>query len=94
MGSLGDISLYATGVAVFAFVMSIFEKMCPKELEEEAHRSKGRVEEHSRRQSPSFLGLVVLTGSLQIKCHCLRKCSRGKNLWSTVLAETWHRSWV
>ena len=29
-----------------------------------------------------------------IKCHCLRKCSRGKNLWSTVLAETWHRSWV
>ena len=39
--------------------------MCPKELEEEAHRSKGRVEEHSR-QSPSFLGHVFLTGSLQI----------------------------
>ena len=29
-----------------------------------------------------------------IKCHCLRKCSRGQNLWSTDLAETWHRSWL
>ena len=28
------------------------------------------------------------------KCHCLRKCSRGQNLWSTDLAETWHRSWL
>ena len=28
------------------------------------------------------------------KCHCLRKCSRGQKLWSTNLAETWHRSWV
>ena len=27
-------------------------------------------------------------------CHCLRKCSRGQNLWSTDLAETWHRSWL
>ena len=27
-----------------------------------------------------------------LKCHCLRKCSRGQNLWSTDLAETWHRS--
>ena len=30
----------------------------------------------------------------QLKCHCLRKCSRGQKLWSTDLAETWHRSWV
>ena len=28
-----------------------------------------------------------------IKCHCLRKCSRDQKLWSTDLAETWHRSW-
>ena len=28
------------------------------------------------------------------KCHCLRKCSRGQKLWSTDLAETWHRRWV
>ena len=53
-------------VSVLERVNRIFEKMCPKELEEEAHRSKGRVEEHSR-QSPSFLGHVFLTGSLQIK---------------------------
>ena len=37
------------------------------------------------------------TGSGQrwksIKCHCLKKCSRGQKLWSTDLAETWHRSW-
>ena len=30
----------------------------------------------------------------RFKCHCLRKCSRGQKLWSTDLAETWHRSWV
>ena len=29
-----------------------------------------------------------------LKCHCLRKCSRGQKLWSTDLAETCHRSWV
>ena len=29
-----------------------------------------------------------------IKCHCLRKCSRDQKLWSTDLAETWHRGWV
>ena len=29
-----------------------------------------------------------------LQCHCLRKCSRGQKLWSTDLAETWHRSWV
>ena len=29
-----------------------------------------------------------------IKCPCLRKCSRGRNWWSTDLAETWHKSWV
>ena len=28
------------------------------------------------------------------KCYCLRNCSRGQKLWSTDLAETWHRSWV
>ena len=43
---------------------------------------------------------VMLSPSLQsfkvslIKCHCLRKCSRGQKLWSTDLAETWHRSWL
>ena len=25
-------------------------------------------------------------------CHCLRKRSMGQKLWSTDLAETWHRS--
>ena len=53
-------------VSVLERVDCIFEKMCPKELEEEAHRSKGRVGEHSR-QSPSFLVHVLLTASLQIK---------------------------
>ena len=53
-------------VSVLERVDCIFEKMCPKELEEEAHRSKGRLGEHSR-QSPSFLGHVLLTASLQIK---------------------------
>ena len=26
------------------------------------------------------------------ECHCLRECYRGQKLWSTDLAETWHRS--
>ena len=39
---------------------------------------------------------IVLQGFMYwpFKCHCLRKCSRGQKLWSTGLAETWHRSWV
>ena len=32
--------------------------------------------------------------TLTVKYHCLRKCSRGQKLWSTDLAETWHRSCV
>ena len=31
---------------------------------------------------------------ISLKCHCLRKCSRGQKLWSTDLAEAWHRRWV
>ena len=30
----------------------------------------------------------------ELKCHCLRKSSRGQKLWSTDLAKTWNRSWV
>ena len=28
----------------------------------------------------------------QLKCSCLRKCSRGQKWWSTDSAETWHKS--
>ena len=49
----------------------------------------------------SFLAQGILTISVgtlnyggKVKCNCLRKCSRGQTLWSTDLAETWHRSWV
>ena len=39
-------------------------------------------------------GYVIFQPVTTLKCHCLRKCSRGQNLWSTDLAETWHRSWL
>ena len=38
------------------------------------------------------LCLLILWWSLM--CHSLRKCSRDQKLWSTDLAETWHRSWL
>lgn len=43
---------------------------------------------------PTQTKITKYTDSGSVKCHCLRKCSRGQNLWSTDLAETWHRSWL
>ena len=63
-----------------------------------------QVQEFSKKVEPFFIwtyhGGVLwkkIVTSLQVcrlKCHCLRKCSRGQKLLSTDLAETWHRSWV
>ena len=53
-----------------------------------------RLLENGEFNNGNFTEKVSIIADLCFKCHCLRKCSRGKKLWSTVLAETWHRSWV
>ena len=46
------------------------------------------------RKSKMAATVLLHCNSDIVQCHCLRKCFRGQKLWSTDLAETWHRSWV